>query len=94
MVSLEQELSLTRREIENAQHSLHVLKAEWEHLNNPARLQKLAQKYLNVIPLDPTHYISLSQIPFREDAIVSFVTDTLEEEGILKTALSFNQQKG
>lgn len=83
VVGLEQELSLVKHEINNAKQSIHILKAEWEHLNNPTRLQKFAQKYLNLIPLDQTHYISLNQIPFREDAILSYVTDTLEMEGIL-----------
>lgn len=98
VVSLEQELSNMRRDIYSTRQSIHILKAEWEHLNNPLRLQKLAQKYLSLIPLDHTHYMSLSQIPFREDAVLSFVTDSMEEEGILEKGAgqgteSFMQEK-
>ncbi|HQS83452.1 MAG: hypothetical protein B7Y25_01770 [Alphaproteobacteria bacterium 16-39-46] len=84
VVGLEQELSHVKRDITNSRQSIHILKAEWEHLNNPGRLQKLAQKYLNLIPLDQSHYLALSQIPFRDDAVISYVTETLQTEGILQ----------
>jgi len=91
VVGLEQELSQVKRDINNSRQSIHILKAEWEHLNNPARLQKLSQKYLNLIPLDQNHYLALSQIPFQEDAVISYVTETLKTEGILQEA--FDSQK-
>ena len=84
VVGLEQELSQVKRDINNSRQSIHILKAEWEHLNNPGRLQKLAQKYLNLIPLDQSHYLALSQIPFRDDAVISYVTETLQLTGILQ----------
>ncbi len=84
VVGLEQELSSVKRDINHSRQSIHILKAEWEHLNNPTRLQKLAQKYLNLISLDQRHYLTLSQIPFRDDAVLSYVTDTLKTEGILQ----------
>ncbi|MBS0185556.1 MAG: hypothetical protein JSS34_04350 [Proteobacteria bacterium] len=86
VVGLEQELSHVKRDINNSRQSIHILKAEWEHLNNPARLQKLAQKHLNLITLDQNHYLALSQIPFRDDAVISYVTETLKTEGILQEA--------
>lgn len=84
VVALDQELSQVNRDINEAHQSIHILKAEWEHLNNPLRLQKLAQKYLNLIYLNQNHYLALSQIPFREDVVLSYVTDTLITEGILE----------
>lgn len=40
------------REIVETQENIHVLKSEWSHLNQPARLRTLAGKYLEVGPLD------------------------------------------
>lgn len=40
------------REIVETQESIHVLKSEWAHLNQPSRLRTLAGKYLEVGPLD------------------------------------------
>ncbi|WNJ99298.1 hypothetical protein L2D14_15680 [Thalassospiraceae bacterium LMO-JJ14] len=40
------------REIVSTQENIHVLKSEWAHLNQPARLRLLAGKYLEVGPLD------------------------------------------
>lgn len=84
VVGLEQELAFTNKKIIESRQSIHILKAEWEHLNNPQRLQHLAQKHLNLIPFDQTHYIVLSQIPFREDPIVSLVQNTLKNDGLLE----------
>lgn len=82
VVELEQELASTNRKIIESQQSIHILKAEWEHLNNPARLQSLAQKHLHLVPFNQTHYLVLSHIPFQEDPVVSLVENTLKNEGL------------
>ena len=87
VVGLEQELAFTNRKIIESQQSIHILKAEWEHLNNPARLQQLAQKHLHLVPFNQTHYVVLSQIPFREDPVVSLVEKTLRNENIKSAKL-------
>jgi hypothetical protein len=34
--------------------AIHVLKAEWSHLNQPARLRQLAKRYLGMVDVQPT----------------------------------------
>lgn len=34
------------KNIQNTEETIHVLKAEWAHLNDPERIHKLAVKYL------------------------------------------------
>ncbi|MHA1597219.1 MAG: cell division protein FtsL [Alphaproteobacteria bacterium] len=50
---LEQELSGLNRSITSERKSIHVLKAEWSHLNNPERLDRLARKHLGMKPIVP-----------------------------------------
>ena len=48
------------------QKSLRVLEAEWAFLNNPATLQRLAGKYLELGPISPGRILaSPSLLPWR-----------------------------
>lgn len=49
---LDDQMRNLSREIVETQENIHVLKSEWAHLNQPARLRHLAGKYLEVGPLD------------------------------------------
>lgn len=49
---LDEELLSLNRQYAETQESIHVLKSEWSHLNQPSRLRALAGKYLEVGPLD------------------------------------------
>ena len=57
----------------NAQHdddvrddikTIHILKAEWSHLNNPERLRSLAQKHSDLSPVKAEQIISYAALPF------------------------------
>ncbi|MBT3237536.1 MAG: cell division protein FtsL [Rhodospirillaceae bacterium] len=50
---LEEELVGLNRSITSEKKSIHVLKAEWSHLNNPQRLDRLARKHLGMKPVEP-----------------------------------------
>ena len=56
--SLEVELTRINREIREEREDLHVLRAEWSHLNEPGRLEILASKYLKLIPLETIQFLS------------------------------------
>jgi cell division protein FtsL len=45
---LENQLVRVNREITDDRQSIHVLKAEWSHLNEPKRLRGLAERYLGL----------------------------------------------
>ena len=50
--------------IENLQ-AVHVIKAEWGHLNRPSRLETLGTSLLKFKPVKPTEYVQIRDIPFR-----------------------------
>jgi len=62
---LEARLSSVHRQIVNDQETLHVLKAEWSHLNQPERLKDLARRHLDLQPLAPGQIVRLEDLPFR-----------------------------
>lgn len=45
---LEEELAGLNRSITEDRQAIHVLKAEWSHLNEPKRLKILAERYLGL----------------------------------------------
>lgn len=55
--------------IDQREESIRVLKAEWDYLNRPERLEELANKYLNMTPVTADTMIqSISAIPEPEEA--------------------------
>ncbi|MEQ8194318.1 MAG: cell division protein FtsL [Rhodospirillales bacterium] len=50
---LEHELKSLVQDIDANKRAIHVLNAEWSHLNNPARLRRLAERHLNMQPVAP-----------------------------------------
>lgn len=49
---LEADFKDVNRQILMSQEDIHVLRAEWSHLNQPQRLRQLAGQYLEIGPLD------------------------------------------
>lgn len=54
VTNLEDELKKLNRSIVSEQEAVHVLKAEWSHLNDVSRLKKLSQRHLELRPTDPS----------------------------------------
>lgn len=46
----EDKLGALRASIEREREAIAVLNAEWAYLNNPARIEKLAKEYLDLVP--------------------------------------------
>ena len=49
----EDRLSVLQAEIQKEKDMIHVLKTEWEYLNRPERLEKLAGEFLDLVPPAP-----------------------------------------
>ena len=62
---LEQELASINLNISDDIKSIHILKAEWSHLNSPARLRTLASKHASLNPARPEQIINYSAVPFK-----------------------------
>jgi hypothetical protein len=71
----EERLGELNRAILEDQEAIHVLRAEWAHLNDPARLSRLNQKFLELQPIAGDQYFAIEQIPFRSSVIESPTED-------------------
>jgi len=60
---MEGELGAINRDILSHRQAIHVLKAEWSHLNEPERLRKLAKKHLDLGPLSAAQIGTLADFP-------------------------------
>lgn len=54
VIDLEKRLETIHARIAQTKESIKVLQAEWGYLNNPGRLQRLAQQHLNMTPPEQT----------------------------------------
>lgn len=59
----ESRLAALNQEIHRNQEAIHVLKAEWSYLNDPARLRALSEKHLGMRPVGPTQVATLDTLP-------------------------------
>ena len=83
---LEKQLVSINQNIQNDIKTIHVLKAEWSHLNNPARLRKLAAKHISLNPIQAEQIINLSALPF------DYEVDPIRREVAQKNLASLAQQ--
>jgi hypothetical protein len=63
--ALERELTQLDAKILRHQEAIHVLKAEWAYLNEPARLERLSRRYLDLSPLRGSQIADLASLPGR-----------------------------
>lgn len=75
VLAQEQKLRSLNAAIENEQQSIHVLKAEWVYLANPARLEIEAHKHLALRPTAPQQVAAMNDLaeilPTRDEAMSS-----------------------
>ena len=60
---LERHLIGINKQIAQEEESIRVLQAEWSYLNDPARLETLAHKHLDLRPTSPGQIVTLDQVP-------------------------------
>lgn len=78
---LETELARVNKNIQTDIKSIHVLKAEWSHLNTPSRLKKLAAEHLSLSKPKAEQIINYSALPFNYE---SAGTDKIMTAGVNK----------
>lgn len=64
VADLEKELNQINQKINDDIKSIHILKAEWSHLNNPERLRSLASKHIALDQVKPEQIINYASLPF------------------------------
>ena len=66
VAAIEKSLRITKNKIIQEKESIHILKAEWGYLNNPARLQKLNDQFLHLTPFKTQRIITKEKLPSPE----------------------------
>ena len=54
-----------RGEVRHERDRIAALRAEWGQLDNPARIEALAKRYLQLKPITPTQFDPLDHLPER-----------------------------
>ena len=58
-------LAKLRAEVRHERDTIAALRAEWGQLDNPERIEALADRYLQLKPIAPTQFDSLATLPDR-----------------------------
>jgi cell division protein FtsL len=64
-------LAKLRMEVRREQDAIAGLRAEWSRLDNPARIQELANRHLALQPIDPRQIDRLDRLPERPSQLVA-----------------------
>jgi hypothetical protein len=70
---LDDRLARVNRQILADQEAIQILKAEWSYLNQPARLQELASRFLQLEPVQGRQMVALASLPTRHEPSASMV---------------------
>lgn len=76
-----EQLQKLKAKAQRERDAIAVLKAEWQFLNRPDRLQALADKHLDLQPLTTAQIVRLSDIPNRGPKVDS-IGRKLEDLGL------------
>jgi cell division protein FtsL len=63
-------LAKLRSEVRHERDQIAALRAEWGQLDNPARIEALAKRYLKLKPTAPTQFSALDHLPDQPPAYV------------------------
>jgi len=58
-------LAKLRGEVRHERDRIAVMRAEWEQLDNPERIEALAKRFLQLQPIAPTQFDTLDRLPER-----------------------------
>jgi cell division protein FtsL len=62
---LVRQIAELRTQIDDEREAISVLKAEWNYLDQPSRIQELADRYLDLTRLDVEQISVVEQLPMR-----------------------------
>jgi cell division protein FtsL len=64
--ALDEQIASLDKEIDTERDSLAILRAEWSLLNRPERIERLAQKFLKLAPVQPCQLVTLDSVSDRD----------------------------
>ena len=65
---VKRDVSRLELQLAEEQSKMHVLQAEWAHLNRPERLASLTEQHLALVPVSATMMQEVYAIPVRGEA--------------------------
>ena len=65
-------LAKLRGELRNERDTIAALRAEWEQLDSPARIETLAKRFLLLRPIAPTQFDALDRLPLFLQTLIEF----------------------
>ena len=70
-------LAKLRAEVLQERDRIAALRAEWEQLDNPQRIESLAKRFLQLQPVAPTQFDTLDRLPERPLQGIAARTDPI-----------------
>jgi cell division protein FtsL len=64
--ALDEEIASLNKDIDTERDGLAVLRAEWSLLNRPERIERLAEKFLKLAPVQPRQLVTLDSVTDRD----------------------------
>ncbi|MGH6750041.1 MAG: cell division protein FtsL [Methyloceanibacter sp.] len=64
--ALDEEIASLNKDIDTERDGLALLRAEWSLLNRPERIERLAEKYLKLAPVQPRQLVTLDSVRDRD----------------------------
>ena len=86
--TLENRLVSINKGIEDDIKTIHILQAEWSHLNSPSRLRKLAEKHISLNPVRAEQIINYSALPLEGEIIENPTMFAKNSRGLRRLAHS------
>ena len=80
-----EQVAKLKSRIRTERDGIAVLKAEWQHLNRPDRLQAAVNRHLDLVPLSPMQLARLSDLPNKAPK-TDEIGRKLEMLGLFQTA--------
>lgn len=80
-IYLSEQVAKLKRRVQKEKETIAVLQAEWQRLNRPERLQALAERHLDLKPLDIEQIVRTADLPQRQ-ARVDTIGRKLEDLGL------------
>jgi hypothetical protein len=88
-----EQVAKLKSRIQTERDSIAVLKAEWQHLNRPDRLQAAVERHLDLQPLHVHQLARLSDLPAKAPK-TDEIGRKLEALGLLATATPKDKRGG
>lgn len=77
---MDSEIATLRAQVQAEKQAIHVLSAEWAFLTRPERVRRLAEKHLDMAPMNAVQMADVADVPFPSGAPVRVVDG--REDGV------------